>query len=272
MTQFSLQVVSDIHLEHRKRFTVNPLCRNLALCGDIGHPGTKCYTSFIRDCSTKFKNVFVIFGNHEYYTPSKSKGILTMDDIKETTKDFPNNVYFLDNSAVFVNVHTNSVTHNVPDNAVESDYIQIIGSTLWARMDAKAQYILNDFKKIYTSEGRLTLYDVHNFHEDSVEFILTRLQGHPNIKSVLLTHHGTHPVCNGAFAGSELQTAFATFIPDLYKNRNLVVSVSGHTHSSIDETLSFDGGHTIRFVSNMPGYPGEKKNVVNYAGDKVIDI
>jgi predicted phosphodiesterase len=69
----SFQYLSDIHLEFRKApIAINKQCENLVLCGDIGHPNTYIYNSFLTQCAKTFTNVFVVFGNHEYYNTQES--------------------------------------------------------------------------------------------------------------------------------------------------------------------------------------------------------
>ena len=45
-------------------YKINILC----LCEDIGYPHTKIYKWFITWCSEHFTKVFIITGNHEYYS------------------------------------------------------------------------------------------------------------------------------------------------------------------------------------------------------------
>jgi predicted phosphodiesterase len=40
----------------------------LALCGDIGNPFHENYVKFIRRHSERFSHVFIVAGNHEYYS------------------------------------------------------------------------------------------------------------------------------------------------------------------------------------------------------------
>lgn len=66
-----LYYISDIHLELSEvslNFNLDSNCENyLALCGDIGSPFERNYENFLLEQSKKFKKVFIILGNHEYY-------------------------------------------------------------------------------------------------------------------------------------------------------------------------------------------------------------
>jgi predicted phosphodiesterase len=65
------QIISDVHLE----FGINDIMEQIpvlsdtiCLLGDIGYPDSINYKNFIYELSEKFKNVFVITGNHEVKT------------------------------------------------------------------------------------------------------------------------------------------------------------------------------------------------------------
>lgn len=69
--------VSDIHLEFRKSMPTlyGDKNDNIFLLGDIGIIDTDIYIDFLKHCCEKYLNVFVIFGNHEFYqrvTPCKT--------------------------------------------------------------------------------------------------------------------------------------------------------------------------------------------------------
>lgn len=70
------QYISDIHLEISGKIPDIPKSsNNLCLLGDIGAPESDIYKKFIKECSEKFTNVFVIYGNHEYYSETSMKKI-----------------------------------------------------------------------------------------------------------------------------------------------------------------------------------------------------
>lgn len=93
------QFISDIHLESRKKIPIIEKIKdidNLFLLGDIGIPGTDIYVKFMDWCSKNYKNVFIIYGNHEYYNKNSKKSILidTMLDRKKYMINFCNNIFF----------------------------------------------------------------------------------------------------------------------------------------------------------------------------------
>lgn len=244
------QIISDIHLEFISNFKIEPKCDNLILAGDIGHAYDIDYKFFINCCSDFFKNVFIVYGNHEFYNCDDN--IKTIDEIKNIVNDFiPDNVYLLDNKSVYI-TENNEVFHEKNDKCI----VKIIGSTLWTNpninLDENDIGMYNDFNCIYTSKSqRLTLNDLRKFNTDSIEFIKSELNC--ELECILITHHGAHKICNGEYPYTLFNSLYVNYIPELYQCQNLKVCVSGHTHSSLDTFVNFET-HQIRFVSNQVGY------------------
>ena len=267
-----LQYISDIHLEFRKNYILEPSAPNLALCGDIGYPEREDYWNFILDCSKKFKNVFVIFGNHEYYNPMSTGLVpvavtkLSMVKKRKYTKNFPDNVYFLHNKSLFIDPVSNTVYRKKRTNC-----IKIIGSTLWTNVDFQTSQYMNDYKTIYISSTKCVSYrKIRQIHKHSVEYILEELDKDPLVKTVLLTHHGSHPICFGDIRHPDLHMAYVTNIPELYRRTNLIACISGHTHSSISKKINF-GNHDIEFLSNQLGYLFESSTQTSFTPIKIFN-
>lgn len=265
------QYISDIHLEHRKiPIDISKQCENLVLCGDIGYPDTSIYKLFLNKCAVMFTNVFVVFGNHEYYS-KKGKQIEDMNTIKTYMNDLPGNVYFLDNDAVYLTIE--NIVHKTRPSQSQEQFVKIIGSTLWSDIETETAKYMNDYKNIYiTTSRKLQLTDTKQFFKINREYILQELDKDNDVTSVIVTHHGPHPVCNGSYPESYMTSAFVTYIPELYTKQNLKLCISGHTHSSVDRILNFDNGHSIQFVSNQVGYPGERNSVVKYKPNKIVNL
>ncbi len=248
------QIISDIHLEFISDFKIEPKCDNLILAGDIGYPHDIDYKFFINCCSDKFKNVFLILGNHEFYNCDNSK-VRTISEIKSIVKSFlPENVYLLDNNIVYL-TEDNTVS-TIKPNSTSGRFVKIIGSTLWSKpnenLDERDVGMYNDLNCIYITEHkRMTLDDIRSMNKECVEFIISELNC--NCECMLITHHGAHKICNGDYPYTIFNSFFVNYIPELYQFKNLSVCVSGHTHSSLDKLLDF-GTHQIRFVSNQVGY------------------
>lgn len=263
------QFISDIHLESRKKIPIIEKIKdidNLFLLGDIGIPGTDIYVKFMDWCSKNYKNVFIIYGNHEYYNKNSKKSILidTMLDRKKYMINFCNNIFFLDNSCVFININ-NKVTYDKP---TDNNYIKIIGSTLWSNIDIKIAQNINDYNNnIFTTlENKLTPYDTIEFFNISKKYILNEINTDIS-KCILLTHHGAHDLCNGSYSNSLLNSAYVTNIPELLECKNLLACINGHTHSNIDFIDC-----NIRFLSNCMGYLGENKSIVKYNTNAFLNV
>ena len=169
------QVLSDLHLERfadflhksplaytrpvpptaKKLIENKLLCQNrwiythpktadyLVLVGDIGNPHIKNYHDYFDYCSPRYKQVFVVSGNHEYYFPhsfTHSKNIAKnwMDDteylIKSMVLKYPN-IHFLQNNHI-------QIQH------LDFQNILLYGATLWSPIPQSLKYMGHDFHKI----------------------------------------------------------------------------------------------------------------------------
>ena len=137
MNTFKFQLYSDIHLEFYNTFPKIPkLEDNLILAGDIGKLNTVNYKPFFDYCSSSWKKVFYILGNHEYY--------INKESIEETTNKYKqffsnyNNIHLLNNSFVTI------------------DNINIYGSTLWTKPTKDFKVM----KRYFNDYSKLNYFDV----------------------------------------------------------------------------------------------------------------
>lgn len=79
-----IQIVSDIHLETVKNFTIIPKAPYLALLGDIGNPGSGRYLEFLKEQARQFQKVFVLIGNHSCYGRTPAIASQLISEICET--------------------------------------------------------------------------------------------------------------------------------------------------------------------------------------------
>lgn len=259
------QYISDIHLEFLKKMpNIKKLANNICLLGDIGYPNTTLYQQFIMRCSLNYKNVFLLYGNHENYSKLVKNPIYkncnTMNQLENL--EYPSNVYLLNNKTLFIDSEDNIYKENVKENL-----IKIIGSTLWSNINLDVAEYMNDYYCIYTENGILTPKDSIELFKKSKEYILTELNKDA-VKTLLLTHHGTNDICNGThYAESKLKSAFVTNIQELFNFKHLKVCINGHVHVSINEKINH-----IQFLANCYGYPNENKKIVKYNEDAVCEI
>ena len=142
-----LQYISDIHLEKKKNkpsdilgnfIKIQPYSKGhsyLALLGDIGNPYMTNYNNFLEYHAKIFEHIFVISGNHEYYTSKKKQ--YTIENIEEEIKkicDQYENITYLQKSKIQIG------------------QTLFIGCTLWSNI-SKVQNIaydsINDYSNIY---------------------------------------------------------------------------------------------------------------------------
>ena len=133
-----LYYISDIHLELRnnKILTFSPENLKednyLALCGDIGCPFHPNYTKFLNVHSELYTHIFIITGNHEYYSGNKQRTVSETDaKITELVSTY-SNITFL--------------TTNKPYQIGKTLFI---GCPLWSQVDLAAESKMNDYNRIY---------------------------------------------------------------------------------------------------------------------------
>ncbi len=240
------QYLSDVHLEIRKRapdIKQIPGANNLILLGDIGRKDRPQYMNFIKKCSDIWKNIFVVYGNHEYYSDK-----FTINELKDKG-DYPLNVHVLHNRSLYIDREDN-VYHRYREGC-----LKIIGTTLWSDIAEGVYSFINDYNMIKTEDKNTKLdpKDTREMFFNNKIFILRELK--EGVPSILLSHHGVSNLCNGKYQGSPLQSAFATNIKELKNYDNLIACFNGHTHQSMNILLP---GTSIKLLANCYGYPGEK--------------
>jgi PAS domain S-box-containing protein len=256
------QYISDIHLEYLTYIPyIKKTGNNLCLVGDIGHPGTYLFNTFLKKCSETYKNIFLVYGNHEYYSilRGKNKKIETMQQRIDYQKNFPLNVHFLNNSCVYFNKNTQEVKYKLDVNDNKSNYLKIIGSTLWSNKGRKA----NNFKNIFVEENQLLTFEYQSqLFLNSKYYILEELYKE-EISTLLLTHYTTHKLCNGLY----IDNKDTNHIPEFFHKDYLIAAINGHTHSSINTVVP---GTAIKLVANCFGYKSENQKVVMYNENATI--
>jgi predicted phosphodiesterase len=274
-----MQIVSDLHLE----FYRNPLDLKLkvtspylALLGDICVAGTndiKNLEKFLDYYSPKYKLIFWLPGNHEYYTSKKNP--LTIDEItirmKTLCKKY-GNVIFLNNKHY--------------DLELNGAKYRIIGTTLWAYIpETKEKYALeylNDYYHIYTSgEGsnglityekarKIKPTDVNILHAKSVKYIDRHLRESP-LPLIIFTHHkpflgidekngplGPLPSINTRHRDpTGYETDQVSGLNEQQKKK-IAIWCYGHTHKHFNGKV-----HGVWFLSNPKGYPNQQTKFEN---------
>jgi PAS domain S-box-containing protein len=259
------QYISDIHLEYLTNIpNIKKTANNLCLVGDIGHPGTFLFNKFLKRCSENYKNVFLVYGNHEYYSilRGRHKKIETMQQKIEYSKHFPKNVYFLNNSCVYFNINNQIVKNTLELDDDKKDYIKLIGSTLWSNKGPGA----NNFKNIFIEQDKLLTFDYQSqLFSNSKYYIIDELYKE-DIQSIILTHYTTHLSVNSS---AYLDNKDINHIREIFLYPKLIACINGHTHSSIDTVAP---GTNIKLLANCFGYKNESQEIVQYNENAKLEI
>lgn len=261
-----IQVFSDLHLEFYKSFRelpiqIEPLCDILILAGDIGFINDDSYKEFIDYIHNKWKYIFIVLGNHEYYS-KKNTYIKLKQKYKEFFKSY-DNIHLLDKK-VF------EFTYN--ENGIEKEWI-IIGCTLWAFIsDINFEKIsCSKYIQYYNTKKErklpITLNMFNDMHHDEKNWLIETYDTTIKKNIIIVTHY---PVINHYFTNNKHypdNTNDNGFYNNLkLKNKrienneeseNNVICISGHTHYSFNKKIN-----NIRYISNQMGYDIEYENKI----------
>jgi predicted phosphohydrolase len=206
----------------------------LVLAGDIGNPHLASYRHFLNGVSAKFKKVFLIAGNHEYYGGTTEAGNNKIQEIAANC----GNVSFLNNTY--------------------EDYegFRWIGTTLWSRIHSmKSVRAVRDFRKIvgHSIEG------VNAFHNEAVEFIKSTVGKSP-IQCIVITHHMPSLILVDEKYKFMDNTSYASSQDNLIKESDgkICAWFYGHTHTPNTGILI----HNTMTYSNPYGYEGENPDAI----------
>lgn len=262
-----IQIASDIHLEFLSILDYSKLVTNknnadiLALLGDISVCGNKKdlekYDNFLEYLSPKYKHIFVVSGNHEYYSQEK----LTMTDINRLIRSMIkkyNNVTFLNGNCFIVNEKNHK-------------YI-FCGGTLWTNIpnDMKSfiKQSMNDYFNIYVKRSneirKIEPDDVIKLHKQYLKKINLTIKEYKNKKNVsliMLTHH--KPYVNEDKPLNGLDFAYQTNLNNIIKEP-IKLWCYGHTHIKDKTVIS-----GTKIYSNPKGYPYQK---TSYENDFIINL
>jgi predicted phosphohydrolase len=245
METFKFQLYSDIHLEFNKSYPeIPPFEENLILAGDIGKINTLNFKPFFDYCSSKWKKVFYVLGNHEYYHSKKTMFNLN-NEYKEFFKNY-DNIFLLDNSSYEF-----------------SDKLRIVGSTLWSNPTKYKG--LNDFNYILEFNDHInktlgiTVDKFRSLHEQAVKYLFNEINKKDK-NLIIITHFPpsqnktSHPKYD--YQEQYLKDYFASNIIDNIKDKNHKIKgwIYGHTHYS-NSIFNYING--IQLLSNQMGYPKE---------------
>lgn len=147
-----------------------------------GSPASEKIHKFFRECTSEFKHVIMVAGNHESYR----------SDIHESIPHLKKHLGYLSNLHILDNEH------------IEIDGVTFVGSTLWAdanKRDPSTLFVLNramnDFRLIGKGETVFTPHDMVNQFDKNLAY-LTEALTDDSKTYVVVTHHGVSEKCVSA--------------------------------------------------------------------------
>ncbi|KAH6838572.1 Metallo-dependent phosphatase-like protein [Chaetomium sp. MPI-CAGE-AT-0009] len=223
-----VQLLSDLHLEIGQQysaFTFPASTPFLVLAGDIGRLiDYEAYRSFFESQVSRYKNVFLVLGNHEFYGPSYHSGL---DEARRLSQE-PSLLGRL------------VLLHRARWDDPDSD-LGILGCTVWSAIPEETYGIVES---------------KHNaVHQEEVAWLREQVQqaaaSTPKRRLLIATHHT--PCVEGTArqdqVGNPWSPAFATDLVQQEGWGGVKAWVFGHTHYS--SRMSRNG---IQLVSNQRGY------------------
>lgn len=263
-----IQILSDLHNEFLRNGKVasghhwdglipESNADVIVLAGDID-TGTQGIQWAIQESERLSKPVIYVPGNHEYY----------------------HNEYF-GLRIEMASLCDDAGVHCLDCGEFISDGVRIIGATLWTDYEVNTEVPIDvamDFVENSLPDHRVIKFkcadeirrfmplDALSIHEKELVWLQKKLDTPFDGKTVVVTHHGPHVVCqHPGFPVCEITGAFHSDLSGLIERYDIDLWVYGHTHSNLDVVVS-----NTRIVSNQAGYPGE--NVTGFNQQFVLTI
>jgi predicted phosphodiesterase len=237
-----LQIMSDLHNEFWKEIPAietAPGVDCILFAGDVDNRPDELgkFMTSIPDIPK-----IMVAGNHEFYGGDINHRL--GDIASKFTGDTPSTI-LLENS-----------------EAVLGDVV-VLGTTLWTDL-AKGtrardvRRMMNDYECVTNGKRKLHTDATMALHKDALTFLEEALNHYHDKKIVILTHHAPSFLSNHSrYAGSEINSAFASNLEWLIEKYSPALWIHGHTHDSCDYVIG-----TTRVLCNPRGYP-----VFDYAGE-----
>lgn len=204
----ALQYISDLHVDYLNKVPkLRPIAADLLICGDIGDPRHKNFSTFLKNIQGDFSRIFLIPGNHEYDTSScySNKKVIELRPYLYEALD-KHHINLLD------------CTH------FELDKDVIIGGcTLWS----------NPLKNLYNiTKDR---YEEHlKIHKLEKKFLQELINNNKQKKLIIGTHfvHTPQLIEKKYYINNQPSDWFHTNLEEMIKEP-IIGWFCGHTHSNI---------------------------------------
>lgn len=234
-----IQIASDLHLEFLKhnfpgeRIIEPKESDVLVLAGDIA-AGSDAFELF-KDWPVP---VVYVAGNHELYGSEYAGRINKMRARSNPAMTFLENDVAVIGNARFIGC------------ILWTDY-KLRSHLSQASQMEESERCLNDHRLIRVGRRNFTAQDALNRHEYSRDWLQRELAKPFDGKTVVVTHHGPHPLSvHPRYAGDTLSAAFVSDLSDILTSPHAPdLWIHGHVHDGFDYTV----GRT-RVVASPAGY------------------
>ncbi len=209
----------------------------LIVAGDLGLDDTyqKVYDDLKRRTEGKFKDIFYIKGNHDYWWfPNKNRSY----------KERPNNINF---------------DHRYIEEHID-DYV-ILGCTMWAPVRSRNAWnvfrSMNDYRHIPGLTGDFphdhTFWEatekVTQIYKEESEWLRNKVRENKDKKIIIVTHDlPRKELVEGKYSKSEVNDAYCVMDGSCDDIKPLVW-IHGHSHSYYDTVID-----NVRYIRNPIGY------------------
>lgn len=241
-----IQLASDLHLEFLQHqwpgeriIAPVPGADVLVLAGDIAG-GAEAFRLFSNWQSNPERvPIIAVAGNHELYGHVYAPMLQKMHEVAAL-----NNIHFLENETVAIGDTRFLGCILWTDYKLRADRPQ-------SRQMECAQESLNDHRLIRTGREVFTTHEALNRHMESRAWLIDELAKPWAGKTVVVTHHGPHPLSvHQKYEGDLLSSAFVSDLSEILLSEHAPdLWVHGHVHDSFDYRV----GRT-RVVANPAGY------------------
>ena len=258
-----IALASDIHLEfgdidlhNDQAADVLILSGDICTVPDLIRKGDTMVRDFFSNCSSRFKNVVYVMGNHEHYRGDVSKSHAQAQEVFDDLGLA--NIHLLEKSSVTI------------------DDVVFVGGTLWTDCNShdvmtmwNAGRSMNDYRMIKNNAsghagGPWKLIPQHTVddHARMKDYICSVVDGRPDQRFVVVGHHAPSEQSvaemykNDTLMNGNFFSNLEQFILD---RPQIELWTHGHMHNSSDYTIG-----TTRVVCNPRGYIGHEDRAVEF--------
>ncbi|PQA75953.1 metallophosphoesterase [Rhodoferax sp. TS-BS-61-7] len=246
-----IQLASDLHLDLlHPRWPEEQLISLaldvdvLVLAGDI-HQGALAMDTFAPWASNRKIPIVYVAGNHEFY--GETLGTV-VQHLRESSAAA--GIHYLERDVIVIGG------------------VRFLGCTLWTDYRLRSMYTqehvmeevqgrLMDHQRIHTDSGLFAPQDALKQHLVSRQWLAEELAKPFEGKTVVVTHHGPHPLSvHPRYVGDKLNAAYVSDLSQLMPHVDLWLH--GHVHDSFDYQIG-----RCRVVANPAGYVRNRASVAS---------